>query len=90
MKKVIQIVINVVERWYIKQEDLEDFQHVHGYPECKNTMRIVNYTKAVCPKCGGRIEKRKGKRKPYYICENNPKNGCDYISWKLPKEQIRK
>ena len=50
-------------------------------------MRIVNYTKAVCPKCGGRIEKRKGKRKPYYICENNPKNGCDYISWELPKEQ---
>ena len=50
-------------------------------------MRIVNYTKAVCPKCGGRIEKRKGKRKPYYICENNPKNGCDYISWELPKEE---
>mgnify|MGYP000977200212 CR=1 FL=1 len=33
-----------------------------------------------------RMEKRKGKRKPYYICENNPKNGCDYISWELPKE----
>ena len=53
-------------------------------------MRIVNYTKAVCPKCGGRIEKRKGKRKPYYICENNPKNGCDYISWELPKEDNKK
>ena len=53
-------------------------------------MRIVNYTKAVCPKCGGRIEKRKGKRKPYYICENKNKNGCDYISWELPKEENKK
>ena len=64
-------------------------------------MRIVNYTKAVCPKCGGRIEKRKGNPEflitkrgvrilPYYICENNPKNGCDYISWELPKEENKK
>ena len=59
-----------------------------GYPECKNTKRIVNYTGDICPKCGGRIEARKSKRRTnYYICENNPKNNCDYISWNRPGEE---
>ncbi|MDO5556506.1 MAG: hypothetical protein Q4G09_07980 [Clostridia bacterium] len=24
------------------------------------------------------------KKRNYYICENNPNNGCDYISWTKP------
>ena len=30
------------------------------------------------------------KTKAYCKCENNPKNGCDYISWELPKEENKK
>ena len=56
-----------------------------GYPECKNTKPIIEYIDVPCPKCGGKVQIRKTKRKRnYYICENNPKS-CDYISWNKPK-----
>ena len=56
-----------------------------GYPECKNTKPIIETIDVPCPKCGGKVQVRKTKRKRnYYICENNPKS-CDYISWNKPK-----
>ena len=58
-----------------------------GYPECKNTKPFVETIDVLCPKCGGKIQVRKTKkRKNYYICENNPKS-CDYISWNKPKKE---
>ena len=57
-----------------------------GYPECKNAKPIVEIIDVPCPKCGGKIQVRKSKRRRnYYICENNPKT-CDYISWNKPKK----
>ena len=61
-----------------------------GYPECKNTKPFVETIVVPCPKCGGKIQVRKTKkRKNYYICENNPKT-CDYISWNKPKKEENK
>ena len=61
-----------------------------GYPECKNTKPFVETIDIPCPKCGGKIQVRKTKkRKNYYICENNPKS-CDYISWNKPKKEDKK
>ena len=58
-----------------------------GYPECKNTKPFVETIEEPCPKCGGKIQIRKTKkRRNYYICENNPKT-CDYISWNKPKKE---
>ncbi len=58
-----------------------------GYPECKNTKPFVQTIEEPCPKCGGKIQARKSKkRRNYYICENNPKT-CDYISWNKPKKE---
>ena len=58
-----------------------------GYPECKNAKPIIETIEELCPKCGGKIQIRKTKRKRrYYICENNPKS-CDYISWNKPKKE---
>ena len=58
-----------------------------GYPECKNTKPFVETIEETCPKCGGKIQIRKTKkRRNYYICENNPKT-CDYISWNKPKKE---
>ena len=58
-----------------------------GYPECKNTKPFVQTIDVPCPKCGGKIQIRKTKKKKnYYICENNPKT-CDYISWNKPKKE---
>ena len=57
-----------------------------GYPECKNTKPFVETIETPCPKCGGKIQVRKSKKKrKFYICENNPKS-CDYISWNKPKK----
>ena len=54
-----------------------------NYPECKNTKPIVEKVGVKCPKCGGEIIKRKGKKgRAFYGCENYPE--CDYVSWYLP------
>ena len=60
-----------------------------GYPECQNAKPYIETIDEPCPKCGGKVQIRKTKkRRNYYICENNPNNGCDYISWTKPtKEQ---
>ena len=56
-----------------------------GFPECRNVKSIIETIDVPCPKCGGKIEVRKSKKKrKFYICENNPKT-CDYISWNKPK-----
>ena len=58
-----------------------------GYPECQNAKPIIETIDVPCPKCGAVVQVRKTKkRRNYYICENNPNNGCDYISWNKPKK----
>jgi len=57
-----------------------------GYPECQNAKPLIETIEEPCPKCGGKIQIRKTKkRRTYYICENNPEK-CDYISWNKPKK----
>ena len=59
-----------------------------GYPECKNTKAIVETINEACPKCGGRVQIKKSKKgRKFYICENNPDGGCDYISWNKPSKE---
>jgi len=58
-----------------------------GYPECQNAKPLIETIDEPCPKCGGAVQIRKTKkRRNYYICENNPDKGCDYISWTKPKK----
>ena len=57
-----------------------------GYPQCQNAKPLIETIEEPCPKCGGKIQIRKTKkRRTYYICENNPEK-CDYISWNKPKK----
>ncbi len=57
-----------------------------GYPECQNAKPLIETIEEPCPKCGGKIQVRKTKkRRTYYICENNPEK-CEYISWNKPKK----
>ncbi len=54
-----------------------------GYPECKNTKRLVKETGGLCPLCGGRILSKKSKTgKTYYGCEHNPQ--CKFMTWDEP------
>lgn len=54
-----------------------------GFPECKNTKRIVNETGGFCPKCGGKMLAKKSKKgKPFFGCENY--KDCNYMTWDTP------
>ena len=57
-----------------------------GFPDCKNIKPFIVEIDEPCPKCGAKVQIRKSKKgRSFYICENNPDNGCDYISWNKPK-----
>ncbi len=54
-----------------------------GFPECKNTKRIVNEAGGNCPICGSKmLSKRSKKGKPFYGCENYKE--CNYMTWDTP------
>ena len=57
-----------------------------GYPECKNTKKIVQETPGTCPVCGGKIHAKKSKKgKTYFGCEHNPQ--CPFMTWDKPVEE---
>jgi DNA topoisomerase-1 len=62
------------------------FMACSGFPECKNTKRIVQETGGDCPFCGKRVLLKKSKKgKKYYGCENNPE--CSFMTWDIPTEE---
>ena len=59
-----------------------------GFPECRNTKKIVQETGGVCPLCGGQILVKRSKTgKTYYGCEHNPK--CGFMTWDEPLKEER-
>lgn len=59
------------------------FLGCQGFPECKNTKRIVNETGGSCPICGGKMLAKKSKKgKPFYGCENF--KDCNFMTWDVP------
>ena len=57
-----------------------------GYPECKNTKRIVEDTGAPCPKCDGTIVAKKSKKgRKFYGCSRYP--DCDFVTWSEPSKE---
>ena len=54
-----------------------------NFPDCRNTLPILNYINAACPKCGKRLlEKTSRKNRKFYGCEGYPE--CDFVSWDKP------
>ena len=71
------------KKMVVKMGRFGKFLACSGYPECKNTKRIVVETKGICPLCGGKIlEKKSQKGKKYFGCEHNPK--CGFMTWDEP------
>ncbi|MCD8036511.1 MAG: type I DNA topoisomerase [Clostridiales bacterium] len=57
-----------------------------GYPECSNAKPFYEEAGVDCPKCGGRVLKKKSKKgRTFYGCENNP--DCDFVSWEKPAKE---
>ena len=67
----------------IKMGRFGKFLACPGFPECKNTKKIVQETGGICPLCGGKVLAKKSKHgKGYYGCENNPT--CSFMTWDKP------
>ena len=57
-----------------------------NFPQCRNTMPILNYIDASCPVCGKRLlEKTSKKNRRFYGCEGYPE--CDFVSWDKPVDE---
>lgn len=57
-----------------------------GFPECKNTKKIVQETVGLCPLCGKKIIQKKSKKgRSFYGCEGYP--DCNFMTWNLPVEE---
>jgi DNA topoisomerase-1 len=54
-----------------------------GFPECKNTKKIVQDTGGICPVCGKKIlAKKSAKGRGFYGCEGYP--ACNFVTWDKP------
>lgn len=78
------------KRMLIKYSRFGKFLACSGFPECRNTKKILTEEEKLlgkCPKCKeGDIIKRKSKRgRSFYGCSRYP--DCDYASWKKPGEK---
>ncbi len=57
-----------------------------GFPECKNTKKIVQETAGSCPLCGEKIILKKSKRgRSFYGCSAYP--DCNFMTWNVPTEE---
>ena len=67
----------------IKNGRFGKFLACPGYPECKNTKKLVVETGGICPLCGGKVlQKRSKNGKIFYGCEHNP--DCSFMTWDIP------
>lgn len=59
-----------------------------GYPECKNAKPLPeDEVKEPCPKCGGKLIKRRSKKgKTFYGCSNYPE--CDFAAPGIPTGEV--
>ena len=71
----------------IKNGRFGKFLACPGYPECKNTKKIVDETSGKCPVCGSKLIGRRGKSgKKFFGCSNYP--NCKFISWDEPTSEV--
>lgn len=54
-----------------------------GFPNCRNTKKIVTETEGFCPKCGGKVLLRRSQKgRVFYACEKGRE--CGFMSWDEP------
>ncbi len=74
-------------RMVIKMGRYGKFLACPGFPECRNTKKIVVETPGKCPKCGGKIVQRKSQKgRIFYACEKG--TACGFMSWDEPSAEL--
>ncbi len=57
-----------------------------GFPQCRNTKKIVVETPGVCPRCGGKVvQRRSQKGRIFYACEKG--RDCGFMTWNEPTDK---
>lgn len=70
----------------IKYSRYGKFLACPGFPECKNTKKIVQETNGSCPLCGKKMLLKKSKKgRSFYGCEGYP--DCNFMTWNVPSEE---
>ena len=69
----------------IKSGRFGKFLACPGFPECRNTKRIVVETPGSCPKCGTRVvQKKSQKGRIFYACDKGME--CGFMTWSEPTD----
>lgn len=67
----------------IKHGRFGKFLACPGFPECRNTKRLVQPTPGLCPLCGKKVTTQKSKTgRTFYGCEGYP--DCRFMTWDTP------
>lgn len=75
------------KRMVIKTGRYGKFLACPGFPDCRNTKRIVVETPGKCPKCGGKVLLRRSQKgRIFYACEKGAE--CGFMSWDEPTADL--
>ena len=70
----------------IKYSKYGKFLACPGFPECRNTKKIVQETDGNCPICGKKMLLKKSKKgRSFYGCEGYP--DCTFMTWNVPPKE---
>ncbi|MBR4627716.1 MAG: type I DNA topoisomerase [Ruminococcus sp.] len=71
----------------IKYSKFGKFLACPGFPECRNTKKIVTESDGSCPRCGRKMLLKKSKKgRSFYGCEGYP--DCNFMTWNVPSAEI--
>ena len=71
----------------IKYSKYGKFLACPGFPECKNTKKIVTEADGTCPRCGKKMLLKKSKKgRSFYGCEGFP--DCSFMTWNVPTNEV--
>ena len=71
----------------IKYSKFGKFLACPGFPDCKNTKRIVTEADGICPRCGKKMLLKKSKKgRSFYGCEGFPE--CSFMTWNVPTKEV--
>ncbi len=71
----------------IKTGKFGKFLACSGFPECKNTKRIVKTAKGACPKCSKPMLVLTSKRgRTFYACSDS--ENCKFMTWEEPTDKV--
>lgn len=70
----------------IKYSRYGKFLACPGFPDCRNTKKIVTETEGSCPVCGKKMLLKKSKKgRSFYGCEGYP--DCTFMTWNVPSQE---